>query len=62
MIDFEGLVSFHQLGDRQTVETIRMIEKLPSPTNKAIGFRLSGRLHDEDYKEFVPLVDEAIAG
>ena len=39
-----------------------MIEKLPSPTDKAIGFQLSGRLHDEDYKKFVPLVDEAIAG
>ncbi|MGB6221340.1 STAS/SEC14 domain-containing protein [Haloferula sp.] len=39
-----------------------MIEKLPSPTDKAIGFKLSGRLHDEDYKTFVPLVDEAIAG
>jgi SpoIIAA-like len=25
------------------------------------GFRMSGKLHDEDYKKFVPLVDDAIA-
>ena len=27
----------------------------------AIGFKLSGKLHDADYKTFVPLVDAAIA-
>ena len=36
-----------------------MIEALSSPSNKVLGFKLSGKLHDEDYKTFVPLVDEA---
>ncbi|MBA4188857.1 MAG: STAS/SEC14 domain-containing protein [Planctomycetaceae bacterium] len=36
-----------------------MIEKLPSPSDKVLGFKLSGKLHDADYKTFVPLIDEA---
>lgn len=36
-----------------------MIEQLQSPSEKVLGFKLSGKLHDEDYKTFVPLVDEA---
>ena len=39
-----------------------MIEQLPSPSDKVLGFRLSGKLHDEDYKTFVPAVDAAAAG
>jgi hypothetical protein len=38
-----------------------MIEKLDRGAGKVIGFKLSGKLHDEDYKHFVPLVDAAIA-
>lgn len=38
-----------------------MIEKLDCSSNKVIGFKLSGKLHDEDYKHFVPEVDKAIA-
>ena len=38
-----------------------MIEQLPTSLAKVVGFRLSGKLHDEDYKTFVPLVDDAIA-
>ncbi|QDT33444.1 SpoIIAA family protein [Thalassoglobus polymorphus] len=38
-----------------------MIEQLNSTSDKTIGFKLSGKLHDEDYKTFVPLVDAAIA-
>ena len=38
-----------------------MIEQLPSGNEKIVGFKLSGKLHDADYKTFVPLVDEAIA-
>ena len=38
-----------------------MIEQLPSASPKALGFRMSGKLHDEDYKQFVPLVDDAVA-
>ncbi|WP_020473714.1 SpoIIAA family protein [Zavarzinella formosa] len=37
-----------------------MIEPLGGGTGKAIGFKLSGRLHDDDYKRFVPLVDAAV--
>jgi hypothetical protein len=38
-----------------------MIDTLPSPSAKIVGFKLSGKLHDEDYKKFVPAVDDAIA-
>lgn len=38
-----------------------MIEKLPSGSPKIIGFRLHGKLHDEDYKSFTPTVDAAVA-
>ncbi len=38
-----------------------MIEKLPESTDTALGFKLSGKLHDADYQTFVPQVDEAIA-
>jgi hypothetical protein len=39
-----------------------MIEKLDSPAAGVLGFRISGKLQDEDYKTFVPAVDAAIAG
>ncbi len=38
-----------------------MIEPLSVGSDKVLGFRMSGKLHDEDYKKFVPLVDDAIA-
>ena len=38
-----------------------MIEQLKSDTPNVVGFRLSGKLHDEDYKTFVPVIDGAIA-
>lgn len=38
-----------------------MIEILESPVDHVLAFKLSGKLHDEDYKTFVPLVDQAIA-
>lgn len=46
-----------------------MITTLEHPTTtsaqssrrtKALGFTLSGTLHDQDYKKLVPMVDEAI--
>jgi hypothetical protein len=37
---------------------IEMLSGLPANT---VGFKLSGQLTDEDYKRFVPLVDDAIA-
>ena len=38
-----------------------MIEQLTGLGGKAVGFKLSGKLHDDDYTKFVPLVDAAIA-
>jgi hypothetical protein len=38
-----------------------MIETLTGFPDKVLGFKMSGKLHDEDYKTFVPMVDEAIA-
>ncbi len=38
-----------------------MIEQIPQKSDKVLGFKMSGKLHDEDYKSFVPLVDNAIA-
>jgi CheY-like chemotaxis protein len=38
-----------------------MIEQLSAGNEKVLAFKLSGKLHDEDYKTFVPLVDAAIA-
>ena len=37
---------------------IEILHGLPAHT---IGFKMSGKLHDEDYKKFVPLVDAEIA-
>jgi len=38
-----------------------MIELLESTSPKVLGFKMSGKLHDEDYKKFTPMVDDAIA-
>ena len=38
-----------------------MIEQLPTSSAKTLAFKLSGKLHDEDYKTFVPAVDAAVA-
>jgi hypothetical protein len=38
-----------------------MIENLSGLGPHTIGFKMSGKLHDEDYKKFVPLVDAEIA-
>ena len=38
-----------------------MIEQLTGLPEHSLGFKMSGKLHDEDYKTFVPLVDDAIA-
>jgi hypothetical protein len=38
-----------------------MIELLTGMPANTVGFKMSGKLHDEDYKQFVPLVDGAIA-
>ena len=38
-----------------------MIETLTNLPSDTVGFKLSGRLHDEDYKKFVPLVNAELA-
>ena len=38
-----------------------MIEQLPGMPAHTVGFKLSGKLHDADYKTFVPQVDAEIA-
>lgn len=37
-----------------------MIERIDSPKAHVLGFILSGKLHDEDYEQFVPVVEAAI--
>jgi hypothetical protein len=37
-----------------------MIEPLPSQWPKVLAFRLSGKLHHEDYQHFVPTVEAAV--
>lgn len=37
-----------------------MIEVLDSGDDKILGFKLSEKLHDEDYKTFVPAVEAAV--
>ena len=38
-----------------------MITPLPQTTDRLLGFRLSGQLHNEDYRAFVPVLEAAIA-
>jgi hypothetical protein len=39
-----------------------MIEQLESGSESILAFRISEKLHDEDYKIFVPAVEQAIDG
>jgi hypothetical protein len=39
-----------------------MIESIHSDIPRTIAFKLSGKLHDEDYKTFVPAVEAAMTG
>jgi hypothetical protein len=38
-----------------------MIEQLPQTLPEVLAFKMSGKLHDEDYKTFVPMIDAAVA-
>src|SRR5262245_58055786 len=38
-----------------------MIEQFESASPRVLSVKISGKLHDADYKQFVPLVDAAIA-
>lgn len=37
-----------------------MISPLPRSSGKILGFKLSGKLHDQDYQAFLPQVEAAI--
>jgi hypothetical protein len=37
-----------------------MIQPLERSSGKVLGFKMTGKLHDEDYKLFVPIVEAAI--
>jgi hypothetical protein len=37
-----------------------MIQKIARSSGKILGFTMSGKLHDEDYKYFMPEVESAI--
>ncbi|MEJ2553795.1 MAG: STAS/SEC14 domain-containing protein [Gammaproteobacteria bacterium] len=37
-----------------------MITRLDSDVPNIVGFRLSGKLHDEDYRTFVPALEAAL--
>lgn len=38
-----------------------MIQTIETKFPKTIGFKLSGKLHDEDYKSFVPTIESFLA-
>lgn len=38
-----------------------MIEQLSTNSPKVLGFKLSGKLHNDDYQHFVPVIEEALA-
>lgn len=38
-----------------------MIRQLKTASPKVVAFKLSGKLHDEDYQLFVPAVEKALA-
>ena len=37
-----------------------MIQQLPTESPVVLGFKFSGKLHDEDYKTFMPALDAAV--
>ena len=38
-----------------------MIETLQTSSPKIVGFKLTGKLHDDDYKAFVPALEKILA-
>jgi hypothetical protein len=49
-----------QTGHKSLDRREGMIERLDRSSGKVVGFKLSGKLHDEDYKHFVPAIDAAV--
>lgn len=56
-----GCVQIEQfVGLRKHRQELMMIEKLQPEKGNVIAFKLSGKLHDEDYKGFVPEIEALI--
>src|ERR1043165_4464982 len=41
-------------------EVYSMIEQINTASPKVLGFKLSGKLYDEDYQRFMPVLEAAI--
>jgi hypothetical protein len=52
-------IFFFEAGFEVNVELF-MIQTLNKTQDKVLGFKLSGKLHDADYKQFVPVVEDAV--
>jgi hypothetical protein len=37
-----------------------MVDQLPRSKGNILGFLMSGRLHDRDYAQFVPIIESAV--
>ncbi len=38
-----------------------MVTPLPQSNGRLVGFKLTGKLHDDDYQHFVPTIEAALA-
>jgi hypothetical protein len=56
-----GMLTLETSQNALRKEIPDMIEILTGLPAHTVGFKMSGKLHDEDYKKFVPLVDAEIA-
>jgi SpoIIAA-like len=56
-----ALAATLQSSNHSTPWRQAMIETLSSGSPKVVGFKLSGKLHDADYKTFVPAIDAVLA-
>ena len=55
------LPAYHSSGQFFFGKGKIMIETIQTGSPSIVGFKLHGKLHDEDYKTFVPAVDAAVA-
>jgi nucleotide-binding universal stress UspA family protein len=56
-----GEISQYHQSSHPLLEHTIMIEQLASVSPKVLGFKMSGKLHDEDYQKFVPVIEAAVA-
>src|SRR5262249_40098408 len=48
-------------GNRHLSEDCIMVEMITGLPTHTVGFKLSGKLHDGDYKSFVPMIEAEVA-